>query len=199
MPVLLPLTAANARRVPWRNGRGVTDELFLRPEGASFAAGDFDLRISRATVPESGPFSSFPGFDRVLVVTGGEGLSLSHAGAAPIALRPLEPHAFSGDDRTEATLLHGPVSDFNVIVRRGRCRAQVEVARAGAANPRVVLAAGDAFVHAVCGTLEATVASDARPRRLAAGDSLFVGDVADGEALALAGDDAIAIVVRLPR
>src|SRR5258708_2763617 len=56
------LTPADARRVPWKNGRGVTDELALWPPGASFERGDFDWRIACAGVDAAGPFSAFPGF-----------------------------------------------------------------------------------------------------------------------------------------
>ena len=81
MPTLVHLTAADVRRVPWKNGRGVTEELLVLPDSATFARGDFDVRISKATVSEPGPFSSFPGFDRVLVVTAGAGLRLAHGAA----------------------------------------------------------------------------------------------------------------------
>ncbi len=68
-------TPADSRRVPWRNGRGVTEEIAIWPGGASFENGDFDGRISKAGVTEPGPFSEFLGFDRVLVVTSGAGLT----------------------------------------------------------------------------------------------------------------------------
>ncbi|MBM3986021.1 MAG: hypothetical protein FJ296_10095, partial [Planctomycetes bacterium] len=77
-PGLRVLRAADARRVPWRNGRGVTEELALAPPGASFERGDFDWRVARATVAQAGPFSAFPGFERVLVVVQGAGLRLEH-------------------------------------------------------------------------------------------------------------------------
>ncbi len=202
MPTLVHLTAADVRRVPWKNGRGVTDELLVLPEGATFEKGDFDVRISKAVVPMAGPFSSFPGFDRVLVVTDGAGLSLTHGGAASAAVvRPLEPYAFSGDVLTEATLLGGPVSDFNVIVRRGRRRAEVRVVRPGRDAVRETLGAGEAFVHALVGTLEARVGADAGPVRLAPGESLLVRDARRGEAIELVGDGAgaVGIFVGLPR
>ena len=200
MPTLVHLTAADVRRAPWKNGRGVTDELLVLPEGASFERGDFDVRVSRASVPESGPFSSFAGFDRVLVVTGGTGLLLAHGDAPPGApIEPLSPYAFAGDGRTEATLLRGPVSDFNVIVRRGRRRADVEVVRPDRGGARERLAAGDALVHVLVGTLEAGIVGDERRRYLVPGESLLVCHARDGDELVLAGDGVVAIVVRLPR
>jgi environmental stress-induced protein Ves len=91
-PELRHLTAADVRRVPWKNGRGVTEELALWPPGASFERGDFDWRVARAGVDAAGPFSEFPGFDRLLVVTEGEGLLLRHGVAAAVRVARLAPH-----------------------------------------------------------------------------------------------------------
>jgi hypothetical protein len=200
MTHLVHLTAADARRVPWRNGRGVTDELLVRPDGASFERGDFDVRISKATVPESGPFSTFEGFDRVLVVTQGVGLRLAHGDAPPGAMiRPLEPYRFSGDGPTAATLLDGPVSDFNVLLRRGRRQADVHVARFGPGGVRERLVAGEAFLHLVTGRLDAGLGSEGPRTHLVPGESLFVCEAREGDELVLVGDGAVAIVVRLTR
>src|SRR5262249_28593295 len=120
MPDFVHLTASDARRVPWKNGLGVTEELAIWPEGSAFEDAAFEWRISKASVPEPGPFSAFPGFDGVLVVLTGEGLRLDHGPAAPPAeVRELEPYAFSGDWPTSAQLLGGPVQDYNLIARRG--------------------------------------------------------------------------------
>ena len=51
--------------VPWRNGGGVTREILA--SGGSGSDG-FDWRISIADVSEPGPFSAFPGFDRVITL-----------------------------------------------------------------------------------------------------------------------------------
>jgi len=45
---------------PWRNGGGETREILSWPPGKT----DFDSRASIATIPQDGPFSSFPGNDR---------------------------------------------------------------------------------------------------------------------------------------
>jgi environmental stress-induced protein Ves len=165
--------------VPWRNGRGTTEELLVRPEGASFERGDFDLRISKAGVTDAGRFSAFPGFDRVLVVTDGDGLALSHGDAAPPKrLVPLVPYAFSGDWPTEATLLGGPVRDFNVIVRSGRVRAEVWVLRVERGATRLVgipTSIADLFLHVLTGEVNADVQR---------GDAMYgLGVLASGESL----------------
>ena len=102
------LKANRAKKIPWKNGRGFTHELAIWPAGATLARDDFDWRVSKATVDEPGPFSIFRGFERVLVVTSGDGIVLSHGSSGSsrsrARLRALEPYRFSGDWPTEAEL-----------------------------------------------------------------------------------------------
>jgi len=145
---VLHLRPADARRVPWKNGRGFTDELALWPPGASFERGDFDWRISKAAVEEDGPFSSFPGFERVLVVTEGAGLILDHGTSAPRAkLERLVPYRFSGDWETRAELVDGRVADFNVIWRRDRAHAEIETLSADSSRRFAAARNEHVFVH----------------------------------------------------
>lgn len=117
------LRSAGHRQMPWKNGKGVTTEIAVFPEGASVDG--FDWRISMAKVPESGPFSAFPGVDRVLAVLEGE-MVLSVGDRPPEALNPSSPAiAFPGDTPTSAVVLH-EVTDLNVMIRRGKFTARVE-------------------------------------------------------------------------
>lgn len=118
------LRAAERLAVPWKNGGGVTRELAAAPAGAGMEA--FDWRISIAEVAAGGPFSSFPGVDRVLTVIAGEGLSLAIDGRPAVVLGAASPPlAFSGEARCEAALRAGPIRDLNVMVRRGGWRVEV--------------------------------------------------------------------------
>ena len=113
------LRAGNYKRMPWKNGKGETVEIAVFPPGAS--VGDFDWRISMATVAEDGPFSVFEGIDRTLSVLSGEGLELFVSGRPPVRLRQdTAPHAFAADIATSARLLKDTVTDLNVMTRRGR-------------------------------------------------------------------------------
>jgi hypothetical protein len=125
--------AAGHRRMPWANGRGTTVEM-LREDG---------LRLSVATVGEDGPFSVFPGVDRVLTVISGPGFRL--AGAVAADCMPLVPVAFPGDVTVRAEGVTAVSEDFNVMTARGGPVPVVEVARDLPAGGRVfllVLAAG---------------------------------------------------------
>ena len=190
------LKPQDARRVPWKNGRGVTEELALWPPGASFERGDFDWRIARAGVAEDGSFSEFPGFERVLVVCSGEGLLLRHGLAAPVRVPRLQSHRFSGDDATTAELLAGAAIDVNVLARRGRVAAEVSVLRAG----RLSLPASDAehsFVHVIEGDVAARVAGGSEPVTLSPRESLWILGEAPPIELQPAGSEHVLLLVRL--
>ncbi len=182
------LTTSDARRVAWKNGRGVTEELALWPAGSAFERGDFDWRISRAAVDEPGPFSTFPGFDRILVVTSGAGLSLDHGQGRPAArVQRLQPHRFSGDWTSTAALLAGPVADFNVLTRRGTVRADVAVLHVGPRRVRELLGAGHTFIHVLAGEVSARVTAEPSALALRAGQSLWVRGAQPTEQVELGG------------
>ncbi len=185
---VLHLTVEDSRAIPWKNGRGTTRELVLWPEDAAFERNDFDWRVSIAGVDSGVAFSRFPGFERILVVTAGEGLFLEHGAGAPRArVRRLEPYRFSGDWPTTADLVSGAVTDLNVIFRRGQIVAELEVLRLGVRRSRESLRAGQAFLHVVDGSLVARVTGEEEPFELGAGASLWMRGLRGGEELFLEG------------
>jgi hypothetical protein len=197
---VLRLAAADARLVPWKNGRGVTRELALWPRGASLARADFDWRISCAPVDEPGPFSVVPGVERILVVTEGAGCELVHGPAAPRArLRRLVPYRFSGAWPTTAELPHGPISDFNVMFVPERVRASVEVLALGQRRVRETLRAGQTFVHVLVGTATARVTGEEEAIELGPADNLWLRGARGSEELELLGRarDTEALLVSL--
>jgi environmental stress-induced protein Ves len=117
------LRAADRVTTPWRNGGGVTREVAVWPPGANMTS--FDWRVSFADVATDGPFSAFPGVDRVLTVVEGDGLVLEVEGAA-VRPEPCAPFAFAGETALAARLTAGPIRDLNVMVRRGAWTASVE-------------------------------------------------------------------------
>lgn len=119
---MLVVRRAQQRTVPWKNGGGVTTEVFVSPPGAGFD--DLELRLSRAKVERDGPFSSFPGIDRSLVVLEGAGLRLT--GECDAVLGPRQaPLVFAGERAIHAALLDGAVEDFNVMTRRAVLRHEL--------------------------------------------------------------------------
>jgi environmental stress-induced protein Ves len=103
------------RRVRWKNGLGWTTEIAVEPP-----EGEWNWRISIATVDADSEFSRFPGVDRSLLVLEGAGMVLDVEGQGTFTLLAEGPPlSFSGDVATSSRLLAGPTRDFNVMTRRG--------------------------------------------------------------------------------
>jgi environmental stress-induced protein Ves len=120
---------ADLPAVPWKNCGGVTREIVCQPPGAGMDS--FDWRVSIAHIASDGPFSAFPGIDRVITLLSGGGVHLSSAdGQVNHRLgSPLAPFAFAGEAAIHARLLEGDCHDFNVMTRRAVCSASLQVLR----------------------------------------------------------------------
>jgi environmental stress-induced protein Ves len=121
---VLVLRASERVATPWKNGGGVTHEVASEPPGADLA--EFDWRLSIARVATSGPFSAFPGVDRILTVLTGR-LALSAPGRiGHLATQKTNPWRFPGEDAVWAIPIRGPADDLNLMCRRGRFEGQVD-------------------------------------------------------------------------
>ncbi|TIW27658.1 MAG: HutD family protein, partial [Mesorhizobium sp.] len=118
-----------------------------------------------------GPFSSFAGIDRTLCVLAGQGIVLDVAGRAPAELTAASaPFSFAADVPTAAALISGPITDLNVMTRRGRMTHTVE--RLTVAAPLEIEARADTtLVLPLDG--EIVLAGDA-PERLGPLDALVL-------------------------
>ncbi len=151
--MLRRLGPADYRDVPWKNGGGVTRELLRLPHPRD--PGRFFLRLSIATVATSGPFSSFPGVDRTLVLLDGEGVALSFGGGPEVLLdRPLRPLSFPGEAPVEARLLGGAIRDFNLMVDRDVGSASLRVLRLAPHDAQRIEASGPLLIHLLAGQLQ---------------------------------------------
>jgi hypothetical protein len=184
------LRAADHKRMPWKNGGGVTTEIAVHPDGAGLDS--FEWRLSMATVSADGPFSIFAGIERTLAVLEGEGIVLSVAGMADATLtRTSPPLAFPADSQASARLIDGPIQDFNVMTRRGRIAHTVERVAAGRKSVSVD---GAQMVAILCGQGSATIASDGTYHGLGPQDAVILRE----ESCALAPHaDADVYLVRL--
>ncbi|WP_409484325.1 HutD family protein [Arsenicicoccus dermatophilus] len=127
------LRRADHAEMPWLNGGGSTLEVARAPR-----TGDFDWRVSFAHVDRSGPFSAYPGVDRVITLVEGPGMRLTirpHAatgspgsGRVVHDLAPCEPYAFAGEDEIDCQVTQ-PTVDLNLMTRRDRCRGTVTTHR----------------------------------------------------------------------
>lgn len=122
-------TVTDLPAMPWKNGGGVTREIVCLPPGAGI--NDFDWRVSIAHIASDGPFSAFPGVDRIITLLSGGGVHLLSEGAE-VDHRldtPLVPFAFAGEAPIHAHLLAGDCHDFNVMTRRSVCTTSLQVLR----------------------------------------------------------------------
>ena len=118
------LRAGERQALPWKNGGGVTREVITHPPGSD--PGHFDWRVSIAEIRGAGPFSRFAGIERRMAVLEGC-LRLSiDAGAALTVLPDTPPVEFPGDVPVFADPVGGPVTDLNVMTRRGRFDCRLE-------------------------------------------------------------------------
>jgi hypothetical protein len=147
------LSPTDYRRVPWKNGGGLTTEIATHPAGAGLES--FAWRVSVADIEQNGAFSPFAGVDRTLVLLAGAGMRLTGDGE-PLELRmPFEPVVFSGDRNLACSLVAGPVRDFNLMIRRGSVRGEVVVRRDGGE----AIAPADTYVcYAAAGASECLLA-----------------------------------------
>ncbi|MEP7096038.1 MAG: HutD family protein [Dokdonella sp.] len=115
--------ARDCQRTRWKNDGGWTTEL---ARSAVAASGDFRWRVSIADIEADGPFSSFPGVTRDLLLLAGSGIELGIDDAAPLSLRSrFERVRFEGESHVVCRLLAGATRDFNVMARRETVRAEV--------------------------------------------------------------------------
>ena len=169
----------------WRNGGGQTTEVLASPEGAD-AGSVFDWRISFAEVPGSGDFSLFPGVDRVITLLEGGSMTLQ-VGGEQVELEPFRPVAFDGGVPVSCAV-GSPTRDLNVMTRRGRATAAVEVLDLMASGPGIALSPGEPLL-VVALTGEVSVAAAAASAHLQPDDV-----VATAEAVTVAGSGRCAVV-----
>jgi uncharacterized protein len=179
------IRAADCRVMPWKNGGGTTTEIAVHPEGAGLS--DFLWRVSMARVGSDGPFSAFPGVDRTLTILSGEGILLAVDGRDAVTLTPASPpFAFPGDAPASATIIGGPVTDLNVMTRRGSLSHRVTRIVAPIDCEGTALA----FCHRGSCRVEATVEA----HDLAVGDTA----IAEGEMLRLTPSaDSVVYLIEL--
>lgn len=169
VPSLRHLRPAEYRVMPWKNGLGTTTEIALHPPGAGLDA--FTWRLSIADLAASGPFSTFVGYDRILVQIEGAPMTLSHEGRGEHRLRLLSPHRFAGELATYGAIEAPPARDFNVMVRRDRASAEVSVHElAPAASVRAAGEAETRIIYVLRGAVSVEV--DGEPLALVASEAL---------------------------
>ncbi|MFM0598368.1 MULTISPECIES: HutD/Ves family protein [Paraburkholderia] len=187
------IRGADLVAAPWKNGGGVTREVAAVPEQAGLDC--FVWRVSIADVAQAGPFSRFAGIDRTLVLLSGAGMLLDEiaepesvlvgeAASSGVAnstisanvvkthalTQPLDIARFAGETPIDARLVDGATRDFNLMVRRGAARGEVEVWRGAMQH---ALSADVVLLYCAEGAVSVSL-GDAAAQPLATGDTLRV-------------------------
>jgi uncharacterized protein len=166
------LRAAAHRRMPWKNGGGVTTEIAVFPEAAGLE--DFEWRLSMATVASDGPFSLFAGVDRTLAVLEGEGIRLAIEGRPEERImRGSPPVSFVADRPTSAKLISGPVTDLNAMTRRGVWTHRME--RLAVSGKAAIIDCGD-IALVFCAAGSAAISNGEEVLALSLHDAAIVDD-----------------------
>ena len=101
---------------------GTTTQVAIAPAGAIYADRDFLWRISSASVDlDESDFTALPDYHRWISTLKG-GMTLSHEGGEKIVLAPYEVHQFDGGVDTHSW---GRCTDFNLMLRKGKCQGVV--------------------------------------------------------------------------
>lgn len=117
------LHAADYPRMPWKNGGGFTEEI---ARDAGDGLDGFGWRLSIADIEESGGFSSFAGYQRIISVLQGDGMRLVVDGQLSRPLLAFDAFAFGGESQVQCKLLGGMIRDFNLIYAPQRYRARLQ-------------------------------------------------------------------------
>jgi uncharacterized protein len=179
--------------VPWKNGGGITRELAT---GGGDRGSGWGWRVSLAEVAQDGPFSVFPGVDRVIAVIGGAGMDLVAHDGVRTALEPLQPVRFSGEAAVSGRLRDGPVRDLNVMVQRGDYTAAMEFLRGPCAAAWTTGTDDCLVIHSLAGA-ESLRVNAAPPLSLAAGETLV--HEGRGSVEGALAEGALAAVIRIER
>jgi environmental stress-induced protein Ves len=116
------LTLKNFVDMPWKNGSGVTTELFKISEDQNL-----NFRISIATINSDGPFSFFPNIDRTLYLFSGKGLKLAGPFGEKNLLDNRTAIQFPGEWAIDCQLIDGKCRDFNVMTNRDYAKSTISL------------------------------------------------------------------------
>lgn len=107
---------ANFKLSHWSGGK--TKEIFLSPVNGNYRPGEFDFRVSTASIClNQTEFTQLPNYKR-LIMSIDKPIKLQHTkfdSTKTYQLAPLEVHAFSGDVKTTS---FGTCTDFNLIFKK---------------------------------------------------------------------------------
>lgn len=168
---MIHLTSADYVRSSWAGGS--TTQLCIAPKGACYADRDFLWRVSSASVElAESDFTALPDYDRWIAAVEG-GMVLTHDGGAPIRLEPYDVHVFDGGAKTHSA---GCCTDFNLMLRKGKCAGRMRGIRLAAGEAQTLSAEGGktSTLLIFCCTGSGELSRDGERLELKAGESALL-------------------------
>jgi uncharacterized protein len=160
---LTPLKPEDYRRIPWKNGGGISVDI---------AVGANEIwRFGRTPITTGGPFSDYTGFDRLQVLVAGRGLVLQTPDGEIDVRRPFQPVRFAGETPIVSRLEAGPVEVVNLIGERSRVRLDLRILDQGHSHR---LGAGTHIAY--CPGGRAVLRLDGKDHELQGDDALRIED-----------------------
>lgn len=153
----------------WGSNAGRAKDLAAGPAGPSGSPG---WRLSAATIEKSGPFTVFPGTDRITVPVEGELLLLNVDGTEH-AMERLRPLRYPGDVPVHASLPTGEVTVLNTFVDRAGYGAAVMVVELSKKNSPSL--GPDQFLVLLQGSAKAVLDAGSRTEELEPLDTVAGG------------------------
>ena len=190
------LTVDDYRVMPWKNEGGSTTEIAIYPLQSTMSD-SFLWRVSLAQLNGSGPFSSFPGYERSIVQLSGHPMQLIHQDGHPKVkeLEPLTPYLFPGEWTTDGKL-EGRAEDFNLMLRRDAVSGNLECLQLKANEVVTAQSAKSTLIWVYRGKV--VWESQAQRKSLMTRDSLLIeGSGHDHFQLEGTGGDAIVFIARI--
>ena len=170
------------KKMPWKNGRGVTEEIAIEPNDSKVEDSVFLWRLSSAEITEVSPFSKFSGYDRLLTIIEGKGLELN-LGLEEKLLQEGKVLRFSGDIEVNAEPVNGKIKDLNLIFRRGMVKAQMTHVPFGGKPRSFELHANTIFLFAQSGKFKISAYPGEIQNDLSKGEFLRIDELENaGEA-----------------
>ncbi|HEY6483486.1 MAG TPA: HutD family protein [Steroidobacteraceae bacterium] len=155
---MIVLRQASFAAQPWKNGGGVTREICREPP-----VGEFDWRLSLATIDRPGSFSPFPGYARTLVLVSGAGVQLQFGDHGQSSLSTIGSRVcFDGAWPVDCTLRDGPSTDLNLIVSMQRAQSTSRCLQLTDTERIVTTDWTETIVCCICGEVQIEAASGGR-------------------------------------
>lgn len=159
----------------WKNGGGQTAQIAIFPPSASLERMDFIWRLSTATIQKSGPFSTFPGCDRLLAHWKGGAMELIQKERnESILLKPRSSIHFEGEEVVDCVLREGEASDLGLIYKRDLVQARMVVIPFSTKVRSFESSAPTTFYFTLSGSFHVSVYPNEEKHELDLGDALQI-------------------------